>query len=160
MPNLTADMVRDLYARAAKPGAVLVTITVPAVGDAPELEPLRVTDWPDGLSTPDGDYAYAPFKVTWPGSGEGEPSREAQLQIAASGEAVEMIRLAGGQPQALIQRVRVAAPGVAEMALKNGRVRSARVSGGVIEIPIVGHDYAGEPAVARRYTLGRTPGAF
>ena len=157
---MTGDMVRDLYARAAKPGAVLVTITVDAVEGEPAIEPLRVTNWPGGLTTPDGDYAYAPFTVTWPGSGEGEPSREAQLAIAASGEAVEKIRLAASQPQALIERVRVAAPGVAEMSLKNGRIRSARVQGGVIEIPIVGHDYAGEPAVARRYTMGRTPGAF
>lgn len=153
---LTGDMVRDLYAEQARPGAVLVKIEAEGLP-----EPFLATNWPDGLQVGADFYPYVPFKMDWPGSGEGEPSREAKLEIHASGEAVEQIRLAtGGRPSAQIARVRTAAPDHIERALKNAIITSAEVSGGTIKIPIRGRDYDNEPAVAARYTQSRTPGLF
>lgn len=152
---LTGNMIRDLYAEQAKPGAVLVKITAPGLDDA-----FLATDWPEGLNSGDDFYPYVPFSLDWPGSGEGEPSRAAKLVIHASGEAVELIRLATGQPTAEVARVRVAAPGVAERALTGASITSATLEGGTINIPIVGRDYGKEPAVGARYTISRTPGLF
>lgn len=152
---LTGDMIRDLYAEQAKPGAVLVKITAPGLA-----EPLLATNWTEGLISDDEFYPYVPFTLDWPGSGEGEPSRAAKLVIHASGEAVEMIRLATGQPEASVMRVRVAAPNIAEKSLKGAVVTSAELSGGTISIPIIGRDYAKEPAVGARLTISRVPGLF
>jgi hypothetical protein len=154
--TLTGNMVRDLYAEQAKPGAVLLSITGQGLA-----EPFLATSWPGGLAADDTFYPYVPFTMDWPGSGEGEPSRAAKLVVHASGEAVEMIRLVtGGQPECEIKRVRVVAPNVAERALRKGTMTSATLEGGTINIPINGRDYAKEPAVGARYTIGRTPGNY
>lgn len=152
----SGDMIRDLYAEQAKPGAVLVRIEGQGLP-----EPFLATNWPDGLQVGPDFYPYIPMRIDWPGSGEGEPSREAKLEVHASGEAVEQIRLVtGGRPLAQITRVRVAAPDQAERALSNAVVTSAEISGGTIKIPIRGRDYDNEPAVAARFTVSRTPGLF
>lgn len=151
---MTAEMVRDIYAQDAKPGAVLVTITATGLD-----EPLRLTDWPAGLTVGEDVYEPSTFTVDWGGAGDGEPARAARIEMAATGEAVELIRIAT-DAVVKVEQVRVSAPGQAERALRDTELGSAEVSAGTIKVALRGADYGDEYAVAARYTLARTPGAY
>lgn len=153
--TMTADMVRDLFAQRAKPGAVLVTISAAGLDDA-----IRLTDWHEPLSVGLDTFEPASFNLIWGGAGDGEPSRRSKLEIGATGEVVEMIRLATDRPQCVVERVRVSAPGYAERALRGAFVASAEVANGSVQIEIGGRDFANEYAVKARYTQSRTPGLF
>lgn len=155
---MTEDMVRDLFAQRAKPGATLVTIEAADLAD-----PIRVTDWPGGLTVPaepdDLVFQYAPFRLSWGGAGRGDASRKPRLEIAALGEAVELIRATGGEVSATMELVRVVAPGVAEKAVRGALLAEAEVAGGAITVTFGSRrDYGNEPACKARYTLSRTPG--
>ena len=152
---MTAQMVRDLFAHTAKPGAVLVTIEAAGLAEA-----IRLTDWSVPLF--DGTHTWEPaaFNMLWGGAGDGEPSRRSKLEVAATGEVVEMIRLATDRPTCVVERVRVAAPGYAERALRGAVITSAEVANGSVQIEIGGRDFASEYAVKARYTQSRTPGLF
>lgn len=153
--DVSEAMVRDLYAQRARPGAILVTIEADGLDDA-----IRVTNWPEGLEVNGVPYLFAPFTASWTGASREVPSGKAKIEIGVSGEAVEMIRLATGRPSALIERVRVAAPGVAEKAIRGARVAAAEVGLESISLTLSGRDYASELACHARYSQYRTPGLY
>ncbi|MEH0194579.1 hypothetical protein V7S57_02470 [Caulobacter sp. CCNWLY153] len=150
---------REVYARGAKPGAVLLILDDPSLD-----EPIRLTNWSKALTrSEDGvvqTYHPAAFKVAWKGGGVGEASRQAQLQVGATGEIVTMIRaIENTQPSCRIERVRVAAPDIAERSIRGAHVAEAEVAGGMVKVTLGGRDLS-EPACSARYTDSRVPGLY
>lgn len=149
--QMSEAMVRDLFSRRPRPGAVLVTL------ETAGIDPIRATDWSEALTVGGQVYRPLPFQVAFGGGSREEPERQARIVMGASGEAVELIRAATHEVTATVERVRVSAPGVAERALTGARLGTAEVDGAQITITLKGRDYANEPAVAARYTKNRCP---
>jgi hypothetical protein len=162
MPQPVSEAyVRALYASTTPDIALLVTIRADGLA-----EPLRATTWPAplpgstrlGLVSRGSTYAYFPFSFTWGGSGVGEISRSAKLEIAnVDGEVSRAVRTAVGKPTVDVESVRISDPDVVEMGMVDAGLDQVEIDRTHASATISGRDFANEPAVGPRYTSSRTP---
>lgn len=161
---VSLDFVRAAYARQTPDIALLVTI------DADGLEePLRASSWPanipgtnrQGLVSRGQEYPFFPFDFSWNGSGLGEASRDAKLEISnADGRISEAVRTATEQPTVDVEAVRVAAPDLVELALEGAQLSSVEIDDTHAVGTLKARDFANEPACAWRYTSARFPALY
>lgn len=153
--TITPEMVRAVYSRAQEPRALLLKL------QAPEIDDLFFTDWPDGITSEAQVYEHFPFTFKWPGSSTDEQVRGARLEIFNRDRRItEAIRLAAGKPQISLKLIRVATPDVFEMVLSGAVLEDVEIDGPNVSGNLKAKSFKTEPACMARFTLSRTPGLF
>lgn len=156
MQQVSEDLIREIFARAAEAPVVLVTIEAEGIG-----APIRVSSDPDGITSRGEDFAYFPFSFAWGGAGQDETAKQAKLEIGnVDGRIAEAIRLATGNPVVTIEVVRRAAPDVVEMAMTGAKLVDAEIDDPRVSGTLKPRTFADEPACKARYIAARTPGLF
>jgi hypothetical protein len=160
--DVTEDMVRDAYRQGAKARALLVTITSSHLPD-----PMRFTNWPDGLTQLAGDpderrFPHVPFLFSFPGASADQPSRDCEIEIGRSGEVALALKSAPKNTvlQVTVEMVRPSAPDIVELAFRNTKARSAGLEGATMKFTLKSRSFQDEFACSKRYVISRTPGLF
>jgi len=151
---VSEDLIRTAWSRDREPVAQLVTIT-----SAAEPEPIRATDWPEGITTGGVEYPFFPFSLSWAGRGKDDPFGGGKLTISNVDGRIEEACDAAPEPPAIdLAIVRVASPDYVEKALVDARIPSVSGDSGEVRAVIRPRDFALEPCVARVYGPATTPG--
>lgn len=153
--TVTPEMIRGVYARVKEPKALLLTLM------AEGIDNLYLTNYPEGMVSRGQTYEYFPFGFKWPGSSQEDVIRNARVEIASRDERLMYaIRQATGVPKMTLELVRVAAPDVVEMTLKNAELADAEVDSPSVVGNLQPKTFKTEPACLARYIISRTPGLF
>ncbi|MET4683681.1 DUF1833 family protein [Brevundimonas faecalis] len=124
-------------------------------------EPIRVTDWPDGIVSNGVVYQHFPFSLRWAGASQDNPVGQAQLTVENVDYRIEQACEAALSPPTLdLSIVRVADPDVIEHALRDASLHSVQIEATRLTAVIRPRDFAEEPAVAFNYTPASAPGLF
>lgn len=136
--------------------AQLVTIHAEALP-----EPLRVTDWPDGITSNGQNYPFFPFELNWAAASQDSPSGEGQLTIANVDRRIEEACDASVvAPSIDLTLVRVSDPNVSERAILGARIPAITGDSQKVSATIRPKNFALEPAVAFSLTPSSAPGLF
>lgn len=139
-----------------EPMAQLVTVTTDA-----DPQPIRATDWPEGLTAGGHDYAYFPFRLAWAAASRESPFGEGRLTIANVDSRIERAcDSAVDPPQLDLALVRVADPDTAERAIVAARIPSIEGDRSQVAAVVRPKDFTLEPACAASATPSTCPGMF
>lgn len=153
--------VTDAFIEAAwrgepSPVAQLVTLRSDAHPD-----PIRATDWPDGVTSNGETYPYYPFQLAWAGASKDTAFGEGRLTVQNVDRRIEQACDAANDPPEIdLQLVRVEDPNVVEDAILGAKVPSVEGDASRIAAVIRPRDFNEEPACAVSYTPSTVPGAF
>ncbi len=164
MQDISEDLVRELFAGEPEEPVLLITLSADGLDD-----PIRAASHDGrlagttrrGVLSRGEIFDFAPFEFTWAGAGEGEPSRDAKLEMfIRDGDVARAIRTATGQPTVTAEMVRLSEPDVVEMAMTDAEVAEAEIDAPKAIATIRSRDFAAEPACKASYNPSRTPGAY
>lgn len=153
---VTEDMIEAAWTREQDPVAQLVVIRSDA-----DPDPIRATDWPDGLTSNGQAFPYYPFDLAWIGASREAPFGDARLTIDNVDERIEAACDAAYDPPELdLMLVRVEAPDVVEKAVLGARIPSIEADASRVQAVVRARDFGQEPACAFNYTPATVPGLF
>lgn len=154
--EVTEEFVRAVFSREIEATALLITIRAEGLE-----EPIRATNYPDGLTSGGLEFPFFPFSFKWGGAAADAPAKSARLEIGnTDGRISAGIRQATGDPRIDVELVRVGSPDLIELAMIDAKIESAEVDGPKVTATIVSVDFADEPACKARYIAARAPGLF
>lgn len=157
---MTQDVTEEFVVAAfrGEPEAVAQLVTIRA--DSLE-EPLRVTDWPQGLVSNGEPFDHFPFELRWAGASRETPNGEGQLTIANVDRRIEEACDAALKPVGIdLEIVRINAPDEVEKAIRDARIPSVSGDSQKVQAVIRPRSFAREPAQAFSYLPSTTPGQF
>lgn len=156
MQNLSDEFLTAAFCGEPEPAAQLVTIQSDGL-----TEPLRVTDWPGGLTSNGETYVHFPFELKWAAPSQDNRAGEGQLTIANVDRRIEDACDAASVPPTIsLSLVRVADPDVIEKAILGARIAGATGDTTKVTGVIAPRNFTREPAVAHSITPGAFPGLF
>jgi len=156
MSELTEAFIEEAWGRQQEPLAQLVTITSDA-----DPEPIRATDWADGIVSEGETFPHFPFRLAWAGASKENPFGEGKLTIANVDRRIEdACDSAINPPEVSLSLVRVSAPDTAEIAIEGARIPSVEGDASQVSAVIRPRSFKQEPACARIYTPATVPGLF
>lgn len=139
-----------------EPMAQLLTVTTDA-----DPEPIRVTDWPDGITAGGHVYQYFPFRLAWSSATRDEPFGEGRLTIANVDSRIERAcDSAIEPPQVDLALVRVSAPDDPERVIVAARIPSIEGNQSEVSAVLRPKDFTLEPACAASATPSTCPALF
>jgi len=164
MQEVSEALIRQLFAEEAEEPVLLITL------EADGLEtPIRASSHDGripggtrrGIVSRGEIYDFTPFDFRFGGAGEGDPIRDATLEIyTRDGEVESAIRTATGNPTVTAEMVRLVAPDTIEMAMTAARLRDVEIDAPKMTASIKPRSFAEEPACKAAYNPSRTPGLF
>lgn len=156
MTEITEAFIEEAWSREQEPLAQLVTITSDA-----DPEPIRATDWGDGITSEGVFFPHYPFQLAWAGASKENPFGEGRLTIANVDRRIEdACDAAIDPPEVDLALVRVAAPDAREVAIAGARIPSIEGDASRVSAIIRPRSFSQEPACARNYTPATVPGLF
>lgn len=156
MTELTEAFIEEAWGRQQEPLAQLVTITSDA-----DPEPIRATDWADGVVSEGETFPHFPFRLAWAGASKENPFGEGKLTIANVDRRIEdACDSAINPPEVSLSLVRVSAPDTREVAIEGARIPSVEGDASQVSAVIRPRSFKQEPACARIYTPATMPGLF
>lgn len=156
MQTLSDDYIEAAFKGEPEAVAQLVTVYADALD-----EPLRVTDWPDGIVSNGQTYLHFPFELKWAGPSQDSRAGEAQLVIANVDRRIEEATDAALTPPTVdLVLVRVAKPDIIEKAILGARIASISGDREKATGTIHPRNFGREPAIAHSYTPGSFQGLF
>lgn len=136
--------------------AQLVTIRSDA-----DPTPIRVTNWPEGITSNGVDYPHYPFELTWHGATKEDPFGKGKLAIGNVDKRIEEACDSAVTPPAIdLGLVRIDAPDVVEQAVLGAKIPSVEGDAAKVSAIIRPRDFSEEPACATKYTPATVPGQF
>ena len=154
--DLSDDAIKNAYASAVQPEAVLLTITADNLA-----EPIYCCDQPDGVLSNGVFYPFAAFTVTFGGASIDEPSKGTRLEISnIDGSLTLAARTVKNRPRLLVQVVRLDEPDLVEQQMIGVKMDNVEVDDSNLVFSLSPRDFKREPACAARYVIARTPGLF
>lgn len=156
MLELTEAFIEEAWGREREPLAQLVTITSDA-----DPEPIRATDWPDGITSEGETFPHFPFQLAWAGASKENPFGEGRLTIANVDRRIEeACDAAIDPPEVSLALIRVSAPDSPEVSIAGARIPSVEGDASRVSAVIRPRSFSQEPACARNYTPATVPGLF
>lgn len=156
MSELTEAFIEEAWGREQEPLAQLITVTSDA-----DPEPIRATDWSDGIVSEGEFFPHFPFRLAWAGASKENPFGEGRLTIANVDRRIEdACDAANDPPEVSLSLVRISAPDSPEVAIEGARIPSVDGDASRVTAVIRPRSFKQEPACARNYSPATVPGLF
>lgn len=154
--DLTDEMIKSAYSSEVQPEAVLLEITADNL-----LEPIYVSDQPDGILSNSVFYPYYPFTVALGGASIDEPIKSARLEIAnLDGSLTLAARTVANKPKLTARVVRLDNPDLVEQEFNGVIIDDVEIDDQRLVFALSPRSFKSEAACHARYLIARTPGLF